>query len=107
MEVAVLLDFYGFETTDREALRAFCERQVRRALHGDRHDVARVLVTLRRDPVVAIGQRWTARIELHMKRARAVPISVTAMALRPHGAVDDAALTLWSALHASDALAVG
>jgi hypothetical protein len=106
MKVYVRLEFFGVDTDGREALQAFCERHVGRALAGDRHRVERAVVVLRRDVPTSASPRWAARVELTLTRPGARELTVNASAPRPHAAVEDAALAAWSQLHVADAQAV-
>lgn len=107
MEVLVRLDFYGVDSTSREALRSYGEAQVRRVLHSDRGTIARATLTLRRDLLPGSPERWTARIDLTSRWGVARAAHVTARASRPQAVIADALLAAWSQLHAADVQEVG
>lgn len=106
MKVFVRLEFFGVDTEGRDALRSFCERHVGRALASERHVVERAVVVLRREVPAPASPRWVARVELTLRRPGARALIVSASAMRPHAAVEDAALAAWSQLHVADARAV-
>lgn len=107
MEVSVRLDFYGVDSTTREALRAYGEAQVRRALDGNRNTIARATLTLGREHLPGSFERWSARLELTSRWGPAHAVHVSARATRPQGAIADALLSAWSELQAADVREVG
>lgn len=107
MEVRVHLEVFSLDTATRASLTAFCEAQVRRALHGDRDRalVDGATVVVRREALPLVGERWSARLELRLKRPGAPTLAVEAKARRPHRAIEEAVLEAWSALRRVDAKA--
>jgi len=106
MRVHVHVDYFGTDTGARASLRSYCEAAMRRALGRDAHAIERVTTTLRRESRVGLSERWTVRVELRTVNGVARSLRADATARRPHGAIDDAALAAWGALHQTDAMAV-
>lgn len=105
MDIRVHLELFSLDTATRASLTAFCDAQARRALYGDRALVDAATVILRREALPLVGERWTARVELRLRRPGAPTLAVDAKSRRPHRAIEEAVIEAWSALRRIDAKA--